>query len=199
MLSVCDVALSKNHSSIVYPWGLVGVEWICSRSWCFFPLERPTSDLRFPCLGWHTPLCRQAAPRQSGLRPVLRASLGLCCSSSFAWQFCLGCWGWGVLITSLVQLSVFALTCFLKGKLSTQSRRNHTLRILSFFKTKTFQIVVLLFLKKISLQFVEQTHIHWTIAWEAESDFLLSYFKRKKRAAECVFTVQTEWHVTQMP
>lgn len=60
------------------------------RELMFFSLERPTSDLRFPCLGWHTPMCRQAAPRQSCLRPVLRASLVLCCSSSFAWQFCSG-------------------------------------------------------------------------------------------------------------
>lgn len=112
VLSVCDVALSKSHPCVVYPRGLVGVEWICFGSWCFSPLDRPTSDLRIPCVGWHTPTCREAAPRQHCLRPVLRASLGPYCSSGFAWQFCPGCRDWGVLIASLVQVLVLASVCF---------------------------------------------------------------------------------------
>lgn len=112
VLSVCDVALSKNHPCIVYPRGLVGVEWICFGSWRFSPLDRPTSDVRIPWLGWHTPTCREAAPRQRCLRPVPRASLGLYCFSGFAWQFFPGCRDWGVLVASLAQVPVLALVCF---------------------------------------------------------------------------------------
>lgn len=36
VVSVCDVALSKNNSCIVYPWGLVGVERIWLGSWRYF-------------------------------------------------------------------------------------------------------------------------------------------------------------------
>lgn len=38
VVSVCDVALSKNNSCIVYPRGLVGVERIWFGSWSFLPV-----------------------------------------------------------------------------------------------------------------------------------------------------------------
>lgn len=53
------------------------------RELTFFSLGQTDLWSALPWLGWHTPMCREAAPRQRCWRPVLRASLGLCGSASF--------------------------------------------------------------------------------------------------------------------
>lgn len=105
VLSMSDVALSKNNSYTVHPWGLVRVGWMRSGGWRSFPWPNRA-------LTWGSPGSSGTLPQAEAVPFPAQTGAALGCMMLLA--FALGT-DQGLRITSFMQVPVLSLVCFFQG------------------------------------------------------------------------------------